>query len=328
MPDTTIVIPVGPGHERIADRAAASAHAQTAPCHVVMVHDIDGKGPAWARNQGLAQVKTPYVVFLDADDVIAPTFVARCLAAPSPGRYVYTDWWQGERYVSAPDAAWQNGTWHIITALLPTKAVKAADGFDETLPGGEDTDFYMKLTHVHRVCGVHVPEALVAYTNEGRRAHAFVNGPDYARVRGLYQSRYGHLPMPCMSAGPLTLAGHPDGVTAVALWRGNRRERGAITGYLYPRAGNGTRLRVHPDDAKAAPHLFQPVNTPQLPTTPPSWVPSDLPRFSDTVAMVANALGYNGLSGAMPAPRTVTQGPPTPDVERVLSLYRQAVADE
>lgn len=325
MTDITVVIPVGPDHAALADRAAASAHAQSAPCHVVVVHDTHGRGPAWGRNQGLAQVKTPYVVFLDADDVLAPTFVTRCLAARLPGRYVYTDWWEGERYRHAPDMPWANGTWHLVTTLLPTEAVNAAGGFDESLPGGEDTDFYMKLTRAHRVCGVRVPEALVAYTSDGERAHAFVHGPDYDRVRGIYQSRYGQLPTPCAPVTPTPLGGHPDGVVCVALWQGNRRERGRITGYLYPRAGNGGRLRVHPEDASAAPHLFQPLPARPTPTTPPPWVPRETPPFGDTLKMMAGALGYALQRGATPSPRAVAEGPPTPDVGRVLALYRRGV---
>lgn len=324
MVDVTVVIPVGPGHKRVADRAAASVHAQSAPCNVVVVHDHEQRGPAWARNAGLAQVTTSYVVFLDADDVLAPTFVARCLAAPSPGRYVYTDWWQGEEYVSAPDTPWVNGTWHLVTSLLPTEAVKAAGGFDETLPGGEDTDFYMKLTRQHRVCGVRVPEALVAYTGDGQRAHAFVHGPDYDRVRGLYQTRYGHLPFPCATAA-MPLVGHPDGVPTIALWHGNRRERGVATGHLYPRAGNGSRLLVHPDDARATPHLFQPVAPRRVPTMPPPWVPREGPSGFDAIAKgVGNALGFATERKPYPPPKTIAEGPPAPYVGRVLALYREA----
>lgn len=328
MVDVTVVIPVGPGHAQVADRAAASAHAQTQPCNVVVIHDAEGRGPAWARNAGLVQVTTPYVVFLDADDVLAPTFIAHCWVALRPRHYVYTDWWEGVRYVDAPARPWSDGAWHLVTALLPTDAVRAVGGFDEDLPGGEDTDFYMKLTRHQRMCGVHVAVPLVAYTNGGQRAHAFVHSDDHARVQALLRDRYGGLPIPCGANVPRTLSGHPDGVPAVALWRGNRRERGIATGYLYPRAGNGARLRVHPDDAAAAPHLFQPVATPSRPATPPAWVPADTPRhtsFAEVTQRVAEGLGY-AHHPATPSPRQVA-ATVQPDVGRVLALYREAVHD-
>ena len=75
MGDVSIVIPVATYHKDLAARALASVQVQTAPCIPIVIQDTEGRGAGWARNQGLAQVQTPYVVFLDADDEITPTFV-------------------------------------------------------------------------------------------------------------------------------------------------------------------------------------------------------------------------------------------------------------
>jgi hypothetical protein len=327
MVDVTVVIPVGPGHERLADRAAASVAGQTHPTACVRVSDSAGRGPGWARNEGLRQVETPFVVFLDADDVIAPSFVARTLAHVQPNRYVYTDWWEGTRYTRAPDCAWMGGTWHVVTALVPTAAARQVSGFDEDLPGGEDTDFYLKLQFAG-VCGFALHEGLFAYTNAGTRGHEFVHGGTLDRVQDEFTRRYGGRMRNCCGEPnqdqPQALGGHPDGVEAVALWRGNRRQRGAATGYLYPRAGNERRLQVHPADIEASPHLFQRIVRREKRV--PSWVPADDDDgFEQMARAFADGMGYV-TPIATPRPKPLAQaGQPTPNVARVLALYRSAM---
>src|SRR5574342_931428 len=112
MPNATVVIPVAPYHEAVAERSIASVRAQTVPTTLVVVHDTERRGPGWARNQGLAEVQTPYVVFLDADDWLEPQFVERTLRVRKVARYVFTDWYEDEAVKAAPDKPWCGGTWH------------------------------------------------------------------------------------------------------------------------------------------------------------------------------------------------------------------------
>lgn len=285
MADVTVVIPVGPYHASLARRAIASCEAQTVPVTVLVVPDRNSRGPAFARNYGLARVDTEYVVFLDADDELAPTFVERCLSAYDGTRYIYTDWLQGDERKEAPDCPWTNRTWHCITTLLPTAWARDVGGFNEHTEA-EDTDFYLKLVTNGR-CGKRLAEPLFVYGKEGRRAKAFVESAQYALVMKRFTDHYGGKVMSCCGDGPnldTAPAGdkQPGDVLAQATWGGNRTERGRITGRMYPRTGNGKQVWVDPRDVDAAPQNWRRVETP-IPTRLPVPQPVIGPKASVTV---------------------------------------------
>lgn len=294
MPSVTIVIPVAPYHAQLLDRAVASANAQTIACEIFVYEDMELRGAGYARNKALAEVTSEFVVFLDADDEILPTFIERCLAVWKPGKYVYTDFIMDSAVVKASDSPWQpqNGEWHVITSLLPTDAVKRAGGFDETVQGGEDTLLYWALTR-SGVCGIAVHEPLFIYGKEGRRAHAFVNSPAYRpTMLGLIE-RYGE-EMCCGGDNPIKtfVPDQPGDIAAIAMWGGNRRELGIITGRLYPRSGNGSLMSVDKRDVDASPEKWQRVREPA-----PALV-QDVQRVWMATPPNANAVGVESLVAA------------------------------
>lgn len=189
--DVTIITPVGPYHRDVVGRAAASVQAQTIPCAHIILYDDARRGPAALRNEALRRVNTDFVIFLDADDWIAPDFARRCINEWQPYRYVYTDWYEGETHRPAPDCAWVGGTWHVITTLLPTASALHVGGFDEHMPGAEDTDFYLKLRHAG-ICGTRLPKPLFHYGAEGQRAKAFVHGPEFDHTIRELSRRYAY----------------------------------------------------------------------------------------------------------------------------------------
>lgn len=257
----TIIIPVGPGHESLSHRAVHSAQAQSIPCAVRVIHDTDRRGPGWARNRGAEGVETPFVVFLDADDELLPTFVEQCARAYQRGRYLYTGWWWDERSQQVPaEQPFANGGFHLVTTLLPTQAFHAVGGFDETLPGYEDTDLYLRLMQIG-VCGLRVPEPLVRYHRDGQRSASFLARPDH---RTIIESR-GQMSNCGCGAGPL-VAGDPTGqregdVLATALWPGVRTEPSRADSTRVYRGGNGGKLWINPQDAALRPDLFRVVPT-------------------------------------------------------------------
>jgi len=226
--------------------------------------DREQAGPGVVRNHLLAQVTTPYVSFLDADDWLEPDFAEQTLNAMRPGRYVYTDWYQDNAIVAAPEKAWCGGTWHIITGVLRTEQVKQVGGFNETLPALEDTDFWLKLV-TRRVCGIRVNRPLVHYSKDGLRAKSARQSGLEVQVKTQLLTQYGGQ-MGCCGENSnvdtsIPLGAKQEGdVLAVALWSGNRSEYGRVTGRRYPRMSYPRVTWIDPRDLRARTELWEQVS--------------------------------------------------------------------
>lgn len=274
MTIATVVIPISLKHKDsgIYKDAIQSVCNQTIPTDYITIFDEDGRGAAWARNQGTAQVQTPFVVFLDADDVLKPGFVEETLKVYRQGAFVYTDWVIHSIVIHTPECLrpFEAGQQHIITTLLPVAAFRAAGGFDESLDTLEDEDFYRRL-HAYGWCGVRCSEPLVVY----RRHHgaSLVNKEhvplDVMRERvaakqALFRKRYWRFEHMAQDCGCISRSDktqvvgeqQPNDVLVETLYT-PQKVQGAITGRLYPRAGLGKPLWVHIDDAKSRPDLFR-----------------------------------------------------------------------
>lgn len=276
---STIIIPVAHYHRDIAERAYQNALAQTVPCEVLLIHDDDRRGAAWARNQGIARAQSPFVTFLDADDTLDPTFVEKTFRRwhmLDGAFYVFTDWQMPDgrtRYAEETFDFFSTGMAHIITTLLPTKAARAIGGFDERLGEAEDEDFYARL-HVAGLCHARVAEPLVEYhIDQGRSRTNATTNPDYAvTVAAIEQrfiqkfSRYRGMNMGCCGNNTPPQGQMPlnqpfeDAVLAFALYQ-PMRLTGPVSGIGYKRAGLGQKMYVHKDDVAMWPHMWQPVPT-------------------------------------------------------------------
>lgn len=255
-------------HAHLIPAVRAQVERQTIPCAHILVEDSDRRGSGWARNQGLAQVTSEFVAFLDADDALTPTWAAETLAAfqqHGGRRYIYTDHIQDGKVVPAPDCAWVNKTWHVITALLPTAWARRAGGFDETLPAFEDTDLYLRLLSLG-YCGARLARPLFEYGAGGKRSAAHDSTPIYDAAMRYFTAQYGgHYVGSCCGdpiPGDLIPVGErlEGDVLAQAAWTGNRPERGAISGRIY-RTGSYKRTWVDPRDVEAKPHLWRIVRS-------------------------------------------------------------------
>jgi len=259
MNNITFVIPFASHHEMIVERAVDSVRKQSVPCDYLVLRDVDGRGPGHMRNRGLEKTHSEYIAFLDADDTVAPNFAEECLQVITPNHLVYTDWHDGRgAYGRAPTPCkvWTEKTFHLVTTLLHTDDVRRIGGFDEALPGAEDTDFGLRL-RLSGVCGTHIAQALVMYQPGGVRSNTLRNSPVDMQIQQYFSQRYGgYTLMGCCNADystPLPLNEKQAGdVLVVANWAGNRPFVGPITGRHYVvRVGNFRSFWIAKEDVDA-----------------------------------------------------------------------------
>lgn len=258
----TILIPFSPKHSIIVKRAVASAYAQTVFCDVI-VEQSPGS-PAHVRNAPITRdIQTPFVVFLDADDSIEPTFVEECVRAYERGRYVYTGYTMGDRVVIPPASNPFADNCHLVTTLYPTEVFKHLGGFDADLPGYEDSDFYLRSI-ANGICGVLVPKPLLHYTADGQRSETFAALAEAARIRELVTDRNGGkrtIMSPCCGEPGEPFEGDPGAyhegdVLVETLWSGMKSETD-LSRTRVIRGGNGMKVWVDRATAIAQPHKYK-----------------------------------------------------------------------
>ena len=247
---------VSPDHADVYQDAAASVEAQTVRCELVIEHDPERTGAAATRNRALARSSGDFIVFLDADDLLAYNFAEIALEAWRPGCYVVTD--HIEDYgahrvdVDVIDAAlWRDSAYHYVTALYPRALV--AEGFDAAALI-EDADIQMRARWRGWKC-VNIHRTLWTYRQYAGRSQTGLLSRDnqQARIRGKRQlrERYpGIEHIPAMIGAVGFAWGNPRAgmLPAHALFE-PRRYRGPVTGYAYPMLDDYGRGYVYPEDA-------------------------------------------------------------------------------
>jgi glycosyltransferase involved in cell wall biosynthesis len=133
------------------------------------------RGVAAARNAGLRMARGRTVLFLDDDDLLAPSALPRLLAAlaanPEAG-VAYGGfeniWPDGRREAGFAQNRHLSGDLfgfffrqvpHLIVTVLCRREVLAGLFFDERLPKAEDADFFLRLAPRTRFC--FVPEVIL-----------------------------------------------------------------------------------------------------------------------------------------------------------------------
>jgi peptidoglycan/xylan/chitin deacetylase (PgdA/CDA1 family)/glycosyltransferase involved in cell wall biosynthesis len=129
------------------------------------------RGPSAARNTGISQTSSPYVVLLDGDDLLEPAYFERAagmldgdpaLAFVSCGMTSFgasAETW----FPAAPEIVVSLATGVVhISSMFRREVWKAVGGFDEGFVGYEDVDFWTSvLEHGYR--GLVLPEPLLQY---------------------------------------------------------------------------------------------------------------------------------------------------------------------
>lgn len=145
--------------------------------HVTRCIDQANLGPAAARNTGFRAANGKYILPLDADDRLTPSFVAECVAALQAhpeAAFVYTDY----RVFGDTSYVERLGDYNLYglldrNAIGYASLIRRADweligGYDESSrPGYEDWDFWLRLGERERF-GYHLPRVLFHYRKSGQ----------------------------------------------------------------------------------------------------------------------------------------------------------------
>jgi len=106
-PRVSVVVPTR-GRPESLRKCVAALEAQTQPVEIVVVEDTGGRGPAWARNEGVGRARGEVVCFTDDDCVPSPGWVeALTVSIQSGVEQVTTGPVLVGRGATAADRAWE-----------------------------------------------------------------------------------------------------------------------------------------------------------------------------------------------------------------------------
>ena len=237
-PGVSIVIPVGPGHEKYVIDALDSLMAQQylwweaivvndthedwpngpdspmagAP-YARVIRTNGGVGPAAARNAGAKFARAKGLLFLDADDYLLPGALEKMVGVFSEtGGIVYSDVLQRfsdhrrsmEPYATSDFVcgAVLRKMQHSSQVLVPREAHEKVGGFDVAAPGWEDWDYLIAL-QAAGMCSYRIAEPLFVYrkeTGDVREASFAGRRANVDWIRAKWLDYYeGRKQMPCGS---------------------------------------------------------------------------------------------------------------------------------
>jgi glycosyltransferase involved in cell wall biosynthesis len=121
--------------------------------HGVRIVRTDNRSLSRTRNLGAELTKSAYLLYLDADDMLAPNYIERCLdAMTKPGiAFAYPDMqWFGEekRHIRSPEfesEALLRSNFASSNALIRRQAFDIVGGYRDIAHSLEDWDFYKRL---------------------------------------------------------------------------------------------------------------------------------------------------------------------------------------
>ncbi len=160
------------------DGSSAARCDRCASDRVKVIHQ-DNRGLPGARNRGASGATSEFLVFLDADDWIEPTFIARLAEAIRAGDDADSHAYSQQRMVEpSGSSVWAVPDWdpellmvtnlHPVTALVRRERFEHVGGFSEDMRDGyEDWDLWLKFA-ARGWRGVRVREPLFAYRRHSR----------------------------------------------------------------------------------------------------------------------------------------------------------------
>jgi glycosyltransferase involved in cell wall biosynthesis len=129
-PQVSVVVPTRDRPELL-QRCLAALEKQTIPVEIVVVEDREGRGPAWARNEGVRRAKGEVICFTDDDCAPFPNWAASLSTPILEGQAQAT---AGPTHMAAGATA-ADLAWEGIVSYLQEQAAKpgtASPGFAAT----------------------------------------------------------------------------------------------------------------------------------------------------------------------------------------------------
>lgn len=124
----------------------------------IQVYSKENEGVSATRNYGFKRSQGKYVVFLDADDLLAKTFISECARMMDENNtlsVVYTQVQFFERQsgiFNLPKLDFQrllSGNCLAVTAMIRAEMFESVGMFDEKLNYVEDWEFWIRLLHIY-----------------------------------------------------------------------------------------------------------------------------------------------------------------------------------
>jgi glycosyltransferase involved in cell wall biosynthesis len=194
----------GPPHVTVVDDGstdpATLAALERLPAGVGLIRQANA-GPSYARNAGLRAATTPFLIVLDADDLLSPTalqdlrgpFERNSKIGFSYGVTRFFGDWEGE-LVFPPYDPYRLIYRHIIgsTALMRRELFERVGGYDPKFTGYEDWDFWVSALS----CGWRgekVEKVTLFYRRHGTSTVQGRARPQYRRWFRTLRHKHAHL---------------------------------------------------------------------------------------------------------------------------------------
>lgn len=141
--------------------------ADQGKCGRLRILRTDHRGPASARNRGVAEASAPLIAFLDSDDLWAPLKLSRQIsfmrANPEYAVAQTEEIWMrgGKRVNPGLRHRKRNGDFFVESlstclvspsaAIMQREVFNSAGGFDEDMEAAEDYDLWLRILLRHRI---------------------------------------------------------------------------------------------------------------------------------------------------------------------------------